>query len=248
MSTAVSPSSAAAGSNNVQSIRKLAKTGKETSVNKIGDHVPTAALATVFQRCGPLYVVDTTRTYTNYDSSGGTYNNHSYSVQVLPMAADSTRYLFSTNDSNSVSHIEDDLDLGTENLHVIGIAAGGTNIDTNFLPGDTAYFTYLRDMLNYVSYTWHYNSPVKGDTTTFPEMAAPSHFIQCIINDLGGNAVKEPQKKPNSAETSKASFKAKVIFNTSGKTDPSVKMFDITGKAVRNASKVTPGLYIILNK
>jgi hypothetical protein len=256
-------SAVSTSSNNIQN-RKLAKIGENAGIKKTGDPVPTSAINADFQSCGPLYVIDTTR---YYQKTANNIYPYYYNVKVQPMSSDSTRYVLSEQSFNSlyagklhyVRYQSVDLDLGTKDLHVKEVILTGDSTfspsdaimeDAILHPADTTWNEYTRFASYNINEIWKYDTliPPVGiiDTSTIPEAERPYEFMKCIADKTG---VKELSNKANIIAKARVGSKATRLFiGANSKIDPSVKMFDITGKAVQNASRVTPGLYIILNK
>jgi hypothetical protein len=257
-------SAVSTSSNNIQN-RKLAKTGENAGIKKTGDPVPTSAINADFQSCGPLYVTDTTRYYQINANNLFPYN---YNIKIQPMTSDSTRYVLSKQSYQSiwtpdqkhlVEYEREDLDLGTKDLHAVEIILAGDSAlssaddtieDVIMHPDRTVWNDYIRAAAFAVHRIWKYDTLITPvgiiDTSTIPEAERPYEFLECLYEKTG---VKEPSNKANIIAKAQVGSKATRIFiGANSKIDPSKKMFDITGKAIRNASKVTPGLYIIQNK
>lgn len=259
----VSSNSIISSSNKVQNNGKSAKLAKNDPIlNKTADLVQIPIQSYVLRPCGPLYLADTARVY--YYMNGNISSFDVYSVWIKPMDVDTSRYVLGTKNAvYSLPATVKDLDLATHNLHVVQNNNTDTTVNINIMPGDTRYVTYIQEMLNDIDYTWHplgpgYSHPA-GD---IPEMQRPYEFMQCALTKVGitAPAKKLPDNTGGIDIYRTSSGEIKISFDANGNKNPSVRIFNVTGKLVSNiackgtdleknmtatwnASKAATGLY-----
>ncbi len=223
-----------------------AKTENLRKALAIGDRVPISAINPDLLPCMPLYEAAGSRDYTYPIRCGF----ESYKVYVGPMGgADPTKYMLQIQYYNTQQSIDTcmiagsvhmTLDLGTKNINVARLVAP---VNANYMPGDSLYGSCLQTMLSDIKYTWHSKNS-SSDTAAVPGMQEPYEFMQCFINQVS-TGVNQNLKKANGTEKAKIISKpTRILIGANSKIDPSAKMFDITGRAVPNTSKLNPGVYI----